>query len=170
MLHDWPLLRYQIEVFKSTDHIKFNLQSVAMDLKQTTKLCIFSVSRRWSKLKRGLYTMGFDFYSTVVLRVLIRSSSVNSKQTETGFNKLVCTTSSQLLYNWTWMCFWVVMVVVVVVVVCVCVYYPFAVGAFINIVLLALEGFCWGVWLAELLGVIGSANCRIILMTQTTAP
>ena len=50
--------------------------------------------------------------------------------------------------------------------VCVCVYYPFAVGAFINIVLLALEGFCWGVWL----GVIGSANCRIILMTQTTAP
>ena len=118
MLHDWPLLRYQIEVFKSTDHIKFNLQSVAMDLKQTTKLCIFSVSRRWSKLKRGLYTMGFDFYGTVVLRVLIRSSSVNSKQTETGFNKLVCTTSSQLLYNWTWMCFWVVMVVVVV---CVCV-------------------------------------------------
>ena len=79
-----------------------NLQSRAIDFKQTTNSCTGSISGRWSELKCNQCTVGLAFLVTISSNVSKRYFLFKSKTCVKIFTRLVWTVPVHVLYNWAW--------------------------------------------------------------------
>ena len=76
-----------------------NSQSIAEDLRRTTKSLIDSLGSCVSELKFIRCTLGLDFWVTIVSMVFSKSSSGSVKKSDLVLIMVVCTLSAHRLYS-----------------------------------------------------------------------